>query len=100
MLLWQSLGKLYNLSDLFVKQLLVKCLPQWKKCHDRDSNTHFASDNIRAQLHGSAYPQILPLRSRFPAYAQAPNFCASLVSVESLEMRSTHAQKPKFAANP
>ena len=28
------------------------------------------------------------------------NFCASLVSVECLVTRSTHAQKPKFAANP
>ena len=55
---------------------------------------------IRAQFHGSAYRRILRLRSRFPAYVQAPNFCASLVSVECLVTRSTHAQKPKFAANP
>ena len=54
----------------------------------------------RAQFHGSAYRRILRLRSRFPAYVQAPNFCASLVSVECLVTWSTHAQKPKFAANP
>ena len=58
--------------------------------------------HIRAQFHGSAYRLILRLRSRFPAYVQAPNFCASLVSVEYLHvvMWITHAQKPKFAANP
>ena len=53
-----------------------------------------------AQFHGSAYCRILRLRSWFPAYVQAPNFCASLVSVECLVTWSTHAQKPKFAANP
>ena len=40
----------------------------------------------KAQFHGSAYRRILRLRSRFPAYVQAPNFCASLVSVECLVM--------------
>ena len=45
-----------------------------------------------AQFHGSAYRRILRLRSQFPAYVQAPNFCASLVT------QSTHAQKPNFAA--
>ena len=54
----------------------------------------------RAQFHGSAYRQIRRLWLRFPAYVQAPNFCASLVSVECLVMWSTHAQKLKFAANP
>ena len=54
----------------------------------------------RAQLYGSAYRRILRLRSRFPACVQASNFCASLVSVECLVTRRTHAQKPKFTANP
>ena len=40
------------------------------------------------------------LTAEFCAYDQAPNFCASLVSVECLVTWSTHAQKPKFAANP
>ena len=35
-----------------------------------------------------------------PAYVQAPNFCASLVSVECLVTLRPHAQKPKFAAYP
>ena len=52
-----------------------------------------------AQFHGSAYHQMLRLQSQFPAYVQAPNFCASLVSVECLVMWSMHTQKPKFAAN-
>ena len=34
------------------------------------------------------------------AYMQAPNFCASLVSVECLVTWSMHAQKPKITANP
>ena len=54
----------------------------------------------RAQFHGSAYRRILRLQSRFLAYAQAPNFCTSLVRVEYLVKWSTHAQKPKFTANP
>ena len=33
------------------------------------------------------------------AYVQAPNFCASLVSLECLVTWSKYAQKPKFAAN-
>ena len=37
-----------------------------------------------AQFHGSAYRRVLRLRSRFPAYVQAPSFCTSLVSVECL----------------
>ena len=49
-----------------------------------------------AQFHGSAYRRILRLRSRSAAYAQAPNFCTSLVSIDRLVMRSTHAQRPKF----
>ena len=54
-----------------------------------------------AQFHGSAYRRILRLRSRFAAYVQATNICASLVvSVESIVTRSPHAQKPKFPANP
>ena len=53
-----------------------------------------------AQFHGSAYRTILRLRSRFPAYVQAPNFCASLLSVECLVTWSMHSQKPKFAAYP
>ena len=53
-----------------------------------------------AQFHGSAYSRILRLWSQFPAYVQAPNFCASLVSVECLVTWSMHVQqKPKFAAN-
>ena len=51
----------------------------------------------RAQFHGSAYCRILCLRSRFPAVIQAPNFCASLVSIEYLVIWSTHAQKPTVA---
>ena len=51
----------------------------------------------RAQFHGSANHRILRLPSRFPAYMQALNFCASLVSVECLV---TRALKPKFADNP
>ena len=46
------------------------------------------------------YRRILRLRSRFPANVQVPNFCAGLVSLECLVTGSTHAQKPKFAANP
>ena len=56
--------------------------------------------NSWAQFHGSAYRRILRLRSRFPAQVQAPNFCASLVSVECLVTWSTHAQKQKFTAIP
>ena len=55
---------------------------------------------IRAQFHGPAYRRIQRLRSRFPAYVLAPNCCASLVSVECLVTRSTHAQKAEAAANP
>ena len=54
----------------------------------------------RVRFHGCAYRRVLRLRSRFPAYVQAPNFCTSLVSVECLVTRNTHAQKPKFAASP
>ena len=57
-------------------------------------------EKIRAQFHDSAYRRIMRLWTRFPAYVQAPNFCASLVSVEYQVMWSTHAQQPKFAANP
>ena len=49
-----------------------------------------------AQFHGSAYSRIR-LRSWFPAYMQASNLCASVVSLECLV---THAQKPTFAATP
>ena len=61
--------------------------------------TKKVSENNRAQFHGSAYHRILRLRSRFPACVQAPNFCASLVSVECLVTLSTDGQKPKFVAN-
>ena len=47
-----------------------------------------------------AYRRILCLRLWFPTYVQVSNFCASLVSLECLVTWSTHAQKPKFAANP
>ena len=57
------------------------------------------SEKSRAQFHGPGYLRILRLRSRFPAYLQAQNFCAGLVSVECLVTWSTHVQKPKFAAN-
>ena len=63
-------------------------------------NMVYFRSTTRAQFHGSAYRRILRLRSRFPAYVQAPNFCASLVSVECLITWSTQAQKSKFAANP
>ena len=53
-----------------------------------------------AQSHGSAYRRIQRLRSRFHLYVQAPNFCASLLSVDCLLMLSTHVQKPKLANNP
>ena len=59
---------------------------------------HF-SLKIWAQFHGSPYRQIMRLRSRFPAYLQAANFCASLVSAECLGTWSMHAQTPEFAAN-
>ena len=61
------------------------------------------ADNLQWNLgQGSAYRQILHLRSRFPAYAcKRLISCAILVSVECLvTRRSTHAQKPTFAANP
>ena len=56
--------------------------------------------HYRAHFHGSAYRQILRLRLWFPDYVQAPKVFASLVSVECLVTWRTHAQKPKFAANP
>ena len=58
------------------------------------------SEQSWAPFHGSAYRQILRLRSWFPGYLQASNFCASLVSVDCLVMWSTHEQKPRFVANP
>ena len=64
------------------------------------SSTYLEYKNqIRAQFHGSAYRRILRLRWQIPAYVQALNFCASLVSAECLVTWSTHAQNPKFAAN-
>ena len=44
--------------------------------------------------------RILRLRSRFPAYVQAPIFCAILVSIKMPSNVDYHAQKPKCAANP
>ena len=64
---------------------------------DKDVELEKKNKTTWAQFHGSAYRWILRLQSRFPAYVQAPNFCASLVSVECLVTWSTHAQKPKFA---
>ena len=73
-------------------------MASWRWSEHADQNVELST--TRAQFHGSLYRRILRLRSRFPAYVQAPNFCASFVSVECLVTRSTHVQKPKFVANP
>ena len=68
--------------------------------HSDMAHQNGASKNIPRVTSGPNFmalltAEILRLRSQFPTYVQAQNFCTSLVSVTG----NTHAQKPKFTAN-
>ena len=99
----QSLHCPRSLALVPLQNLSIDCeISKWncRLQHEIENGLPLMKVKARAQFHGSAYRRILHLRPRFPTYVRAPNFCTSLVSIECLVSWSTHAQKPKFAANP
>ena len=84
---WTSCPKgLENLVILSKTSILTWCIQTHESIPSRCLRK---ASGLWAQWHGSAYRRILRLWSPFSAYyVQAPNICASCVSVEFLWVRS------------